>query len=490
MFLGFARPVNAGLAFFCAVTKTGGCWQQLLMSLPTANLAIIDSDLESAKNLLSTVVAAGFRGDFSSLESNFDDFDAAIVGHDLKLVADLQAQRPKMPVIVVTAEESSQIAIEAIKAGAYDCLLQPLDREELVSVLQNALEDARRMSKPVEIGQVYPDQDTIVGKSRAMREIYKQLGRIAAQPVTVLVRGETGTGKELIARAIYQHGHRAHKPFVAVNCAAIPETLLESELFGHEKGAFTGADKMRVGRFEQAHGGTMFLDEVGDLDLALQAKMLRVLQEKSIQRVGGQSDIPVDVRLIAATHRDLEEMVENGDFRADLFYRLNVVSMTIPPLRDRRDDVPPLIDYFLNRFGADFGIEGPSIASKAVEFLKNQDWPGNIRQLQNVIRKALLESRGYTIGWQDCRRILDESDTQTRRQVGLEQIVADTLTQVINGELEEALPALHERFEREIYGQAIQRSGGNQAKAARWLGVSRLTLREKLRQFGLHPREG
>ncbi|MBU6302423.1 MAG: sigma-54 dependent transcriptional regulator [Verrucomicrobia bacterium] len=410
-------------------------------------------------------------------------------GAGFELLREMREARRGLPVICVSSCAESGFAIETIKAGAYDFFLRPADPGEVVAAAQKACEDARRVSKPVEIGEVYPEQDTIVGRSREMRDIYKQLGRISAQPVNVLIRGETGTGKELIARAIFQHGHRAHKAFVAVNCAAIPEALLESELFGHEKGAFTGADRVRIGRFEQAHGGTLFLDEIGDLNAPMQVKLLRVLQEKLIHRVGGDREIPVDVRVIAATHRNLEQMVRAGEFREDLFYRLNVASIAIPPLRERRDDIPLLVDYFLRRHGAEYKIEGPSIAPAAMEFLAHQDWPGNIRQLQNVIRRALLLSRGYTIGWQDCRAILEQSDLGAVESPGLRDLVRATLSRVIAGELEAALPELERIFEREVYSQAISRSGGNQAKAARWLGVSRLTFREKLRAYGIHPGE-
>ena len=461
---------------------------------PGQQLLIVDPDHEHAKQLAATLRGRKWGCEVVTdigralANAKTPGLGAVIAHDDLKLVRKLETQNSRLPVIVLTESEGSQIAIEAIKAGAYDCLLRPVDIDELIEVVGKALEDSRRMSKPVEIGEVYEDQDTIVGRSRAMRGIYKQLGRIAAQPVTVLVRGETGTGKELIARAIYQHGHRAHKPFIAVNCAAIPDALLESELFGHEKGAFTGADKMRVGRFEQAHGGTLFLDEIGDLDQQLQVKLLRVLQERTIQRVGGQTDIPVDVRVIAATHRNLEDMVAKGDFREDLFYRLNVVSITIPPLRERNEDIAPLVDYFLARYAREFGIDAPSIATAAVDLLSKQEWPGNIRQLQNVVRKALLASRGYTISWQDCREILEDSEAPNQTSpTGLADLVGETLTEVISGERETALPTLQEKFEREVYGQAIRRSGGNQAQAARWLGVSRLTLREKLKQYGMHP---
>ncbi len=407
----------------------------------------------------------------------------------IDLLRELKQALPRLPVICLSGDADSGSAIETIKAGAYDFFVKPVDLDELAPAVTRAVEDARRVSQPVEIGQVYPEQDTIVGQSRAMREIYKQLGRISAQPVTVLIRGETGTGKELIARAIFQHGHRAHKPFIAVNCAAIPEQLLESELFGHEKGAFTGADRTRIGRFEQAHGGTLFLDEIGDLGPPLQVKLLRVLQEKTIRRVGGDREIPVDTRIIAATHRPLEDMVRKGEFREDLFYRLNVASILIPPLRERREDIPMLVDYFLRRYGEEYGIETPSIAPRAVEFLSRQDWPGNIRQLQNLLRKGLLLSRGYTIGWQDCRAILEQSDGALPSAPSLKDLVSQTLTRVMEGDLEEAMPELQRVFEREVYSQAITRSGGNQAKAARWLGVSRLTLREKLRTHGIHPME-
>ena len=288
----------------------------------------------------------------------------------LGVVLALKEESPNLPIIVLSENKKSSLAIEIIKAGAYDFFLLPISSSELIDSLEQVVANSRLSSTPVEIGEVYSEQDTIVGRSRAMRDIYKQLGRIASQSVTVLVRGETGTGKELIARAIYQHGHRAHKDFVTVNCGAIPENLLECELFGHEKGAFTGASQLRVGRFEQAHGGTIFLDEIGDLDLSLQVKILRVLQEKTIQRLGSSKDIPIDVRVIAATHRNLESMIAEGTFREDLFYRLNVISISIPPLRDRRDDIPELIKYFLHQFAKEYGLGVPNISAKAIDFLK------------------------------------------------------------------------------------------------------------------------
>ena len=392
-----------------------------------------------------------------------------------------------VPIIVLSENKKSSLAIEIIKAGAYDFFLLPVTTRELLDSINQALIDMRLNSKPVEIGEVFSDQDTIIGRSRAMRDIYKQLGRIASQTVTVLVRGETGTGKELIARAIYQHGHRAHEGFVAVNCAAIPENLLESELFGHEKGSFTGASQLRVGRFEQAHGGTIFLDEIGDLDQSLQVKLLRVLQEKTIQRVGSSKNIPVDVRIIAATHRNLESMVSEGTFREDLFYRLNVISINIPSLRDRRDDIPDLVSYFLQKFATDYGLATPNFSKKAIDYLTQLEWPGNIRQLQNVISKALLNSKTTTLDVEHFDSIIKESKILARKQDQLKQIIERELNRAAANEIEAALPILTEKFEREVYTMAIERSYGNQAKAARLLGVSRFTLREKLKLYGKHP---
>jgi DNA-binding NtrC family response regulator len=325
-----------------------------------------------------------------------------------------------------------------------------------------------------------------------MARVYRELAKIAATPVTVLIRGETGTGKELIARALYQHGHRAHKPFITVNCAAIPENLLESELFGHERGAFTGAVSTRIGKFEQAHGATLFLDEIGDMDLHLQAKLLRVLQEKQIQRVGGREDIPVDVRFIAATHRDLEEMIRKGEFREDLYYRLNVATIQLPPLRERAEDVPLLTDYFLARGAEDFDLGKASISPEAVRFLQQQPWPGNVRQLQNILRKALLKRRTYTITEDDMRDLIAESAAPRSRQE--EQTFAELAKRVLrrarDGEIRGAYAEMQRMMEHELLGAAMEVSAGNKAKAARWLGISRLTLREKLQQHGLDSRKG
>ncbi len=410
-------------------------------------------------------------------------------------VMELVKELPRLPIIVTTRKSTSEIAIRAVKSGAFDFFLKPIDAPEFSASVEQALEATRRMSKPVDIGgaSFRAEQDSLIGQSRAMTGVYKELGRLSATPVTVLIRGETGTGKELIARALYQHGHRAHKPFITVNCAAIPENLLESELFGHERGAFTGAVQTRIGKFEQAHGATLFLDEIGDLDLALQAKLLRVLQERQIQRVGGREDIPVDVRIIAATHRNLEAMVANGDFRIDLFYRFNVAAITLPPLRKRREDIALLTDYFLKQYGAEMNVTEPAITTRAVRFLEEQPWPGNVRQLQNVLRKALLKSRGYAIDRTMIRDVLQESEQPTQYATaggGVRDLVMNSLTRARDGESPDgAYKETIEAVEKELLGEAMGMSDNNISKAAGWLGISRLTLRRKLVSLGLREDE-
>ena len=305
----------------------------------------------------------------------------------------------------------------------------------------------------------------------------------------MLIRGETGTGKELIARAIFQHSHRAKAPFIAINCAAIPETLLESELFGHERGAFTGAEARRIGRFEQANHGTLFLDEIGDMTPGTQVKLLRVLQHRCLQRLGGnKEDIEVNVRVIAATHRDLEDAIRQKQFREDLYYRLNVVVITVPPLRDRKEDIPELVEYLLRKYAAEFAVDNPSIQPEAINFLQAQPWPGNVRELENVIRKILLSAQGYTINADHVRTAL--SRVVTRVETGgrtLRECVDDLLAAAHRGELDDAHHRLMETAEKEIFSRAIELAQGNQARAARWLGVSHLTMRRKLVHFGLRP---
>jgi len=321
-----------------------------------------------------------------------------------------------------------------------------------------------------------------------MQDLFKAIGRAAATETTVLIRGETGTGKELVARALYSHSARSGQPLIVVNCAALPENLIESELFGHEPGAFTDANARRIGRFEQADRGTIFLDEIGDLGLPLQQKLLRVLQEKTIERVGGKETIPVDARVIAATHRNLEVAVQENQFRQDLYFRLNVALIQLPALRERPEDIPDLALYFLQKHGAELGSTSPIITPEAIEWLQPQPWPGNVRQLRNVVRKALLLSRGYAIGLEVAR----EAYAPHRPAVDqtFAEYVKELLARARNGELDHVQDTISEMVDRELYAQAIHRAGGDQSKAARLLGVSRPTMLDKLTKIGLRAPAG
>jgi nitrogen regulation protein NR(I) len=439
-------------------------------------------------------VAVAMRGDEGLNRAKADACDVVLTDlkmpglSGLELIEQLHAAKPKLPIIMMTAFGTTETAIEATKLGAYDYLLKPFDMAELLDLVAKAVACNRLMSEPIEMGTARPTQSAIIGNSRAMQAIYKEIGRVAATAVTVLIRGETGTGKELVARAIYQHSKRAAQPFIAVNCAAIPETLLESELFGHERGAFTGAHARRVGRFEQANHGTILLDEIGDLSLSTQVKLLRVLQEKYIQRVGGNEKVPVDVRVLTATHRDLESAIKEKQFREDLFYRLSGVTVTLPPLSQRPEDIPELVKYFLQRSAAELGSESPSIQPEAVAFLQTQTWPGNVRELENVVRQALLLARGYSISLEHVQQVSARSHKPV---VGPDQTIAGYFTELLARAAREEVKGVHarmfEEMERELFTRAIQLAQGNQAKAARWLGVTRTTMREKLTHFGVRP---
>ena len=439
-------------------------------------------------------VAVEKRGDDGLARAAKDPFNVVITDfrlpglNGLELVRQLHAAQPRLPIILVTAYGTTETAIEATKLGAYDYLLKPFEVPELLDLIRKAADSNRLMSEPVLLGEPGAARDALVGRSAAMQAIYKEIGRVATRPVNVLIRGETGTGKELIARALYQHSDRANAPFVAINCAAIPETLLESELFGHERGAFTGAEARRIGRFEQANGGTIFLDEIGDMTLGTQVKLMRVLQEKCLQRLGGKETLAVDVRVVAATHRDLETAIRQRQFREDLYYRLSVMVITLPPLRHRREDIPELVRYFLQKHGPELGNPRPSIHPEAMEFLQAQTWPGNVRELENVARKALLLAQTYTINLDHARTALSNTSGLAGSPAKVfEEYVEELLAAARRGELTNLHARVLETAERAVVTRAIQQARGNQAKAARWLGISRITMKTKLVQFGLHP---
>ena len=463
-------------------------------------ILLIEDDPAIVTSLQQILAADGYavslakRGDEGLAIAQSQSFDVVVTDlklpglSGLELIRQLHTSKPRLPLILMTAHGTTETAIEATKFGAYDYLLKPFEMNELLELVDTAVTSSRLMSEPVELGSMSATRDAIVGQSRTMQAIYKEVGRVATKPVTVLIRGETGTGKELIARAIYQHSERANEPFVAVNCAAIPETLLESELFGHERGAFTGADSRRIGRFEQANRGTLFLDEIGDLNPGTQAKLLRVLQEKNFHRLGGKETIAVDVRVIAATHCDLERAIQERKFREDLFFRLSVVVITLPPLRERKEDIPELVRYFLQKYGSELGTGQPSIQPEALQFLQAQYWPGNVRELENAVRKALLLARGYAIGIEQVRSAVAGTSLLCRTaDPTMREFAGELLAAAQRSELDDALRQILAAAEKEIFSQAIQLAHGNQARAARWLGVSRLTMREKLTQLGLHP---
>ena len=467
------------------------------MSEP-AKILLIEDDPSAASALQRVLQGDGYevtlanRGDEGLTLAEQNVFDVVLTDlkmpglNGLSLIEKLHAKKPRLPIILMTAHGTADTAIQATKIGAYDYLLKPFEMEDLLELLERAAESSRLIAEPVELGSPETSGDAIIGNSRLMQEIYKEVGRVAAKPVTVLLRGETGTGKELIARAVCQHSGRPNAPFVAVNCVAIPETLLESELFGHERGAFTGAELRRIGRFEQANHGTIFLDEIGDMSLSTQAKLLRVLQDKTIQRLGGKETIPVDVRVIAATHRNLEEAIQEKTFREDLFYRLSVVVIKLPPLRERPEDIPALVKYFLRRYGSELGFENTSIQPEAVDFLQTQTWPGNIRELENVLRRAMLLAQKYTITVEHIRQALARINQPLAiSNQSLAGWISDYLAKAEAGKEDAIHGKILESVERELFQQAIALSKGNQAKAARWLGVSRITMREKLTHFGL-----
>jgi two-component system nitrogen regulation response regulator GlnG len=396
----------------------------------------------------------------------------------------------RIPVIFVTLAKAADAAIEAMKQGAYDYLFKPLDLTQLKRVVGEALEVARRMREPAVVAESAPDPDVdgaIVGSCPAMREVYKAIGRVAAQDVPVLITGESGTGKELVARAIYQHGPRARAPFLALNCAAIPEALLESELFGHEKGAFTGADRRRIGKFEQCNGGTLFLDEIGDMTLALQAKMLRLLQDQSFERVGGNETIRTDVRLIAATHRDLKALSADGKFRPDLYYRLGVFTIHLPPLRERGDDLAVLVRHYLRRLSRELGRQVQEVAPEALERLGGYAWPGNVRELQSVLKQALLRASGTTLLPAFLPDLSgDPADPAACPPPGEELDLAAFVRQLLGPDATDLYAEVHRRVDRLLLPYVLEYTGGSQHQAARLLGIARQTLRVKLRDLGLH----
>jgi len=396
---------------------------------------------------------------------------------------------PRVIVIIITAFTTTQKAIEATKQGAFDYLLKPVDLKVLTDTVRRASEVSRLSRVPVSFDETTPaaESDLLIGRSPSMQAVYKAIGRVAPQDVTVLIQGESGTGKELVARAIYQHSRRSHLPFLAVNAAAIPDALLETEMFGHERGAFTGAERTRIGKFEQAHGGTLFLDEIGDMSTATQAKLLRVLQERTFERVGGEETLTTDVRLIAATNQDLDEAVEEGKFRQDLFYRLNVFIIRLPPLRSRLEDLPMLIDFFIRTFNVELGRQIRSVSDQTLKMLQRHSWPGNVRELHSAVKSAIVHATGdiLTIDCfpESCRSepaaaIEPEPPSHSTLDVG--KLVEELCTQGHS----DIYRHVHAEADRLLIECVLKKSQGSQLMAAELLGISRTTLRAKLKALG------
>ncbi len=396
---------------------------------------------------------------------------------------------PKLPVIIMTAFGTTETAIEATKLGAFDYILKPFEIPDMLSIIRQALEAGRFMRTPVAMDGVpsAESKEAIIGRSKPMQDVYKAIGRVSASDATVLIRGESGTGKELVARAIYQHSLRSDKPFLIINCVAIPENLLESELFGYEKGSFTGATHRRIGKIEQANGGTVFLDEIGDMPFAIQAKILRLLQERSIERLGGRETISVDVRIIAATNRNLEQAIADGRFREDLYYRLKVVTISLPPLRERTEDITILTDYFMGRYCAELEIDNPGITPAALEILSTYPWSGNIRELANTIQKALIFNRGAPICEKDIRQTIGtESPLIDPSHEDTDDAIRQWARNILNSSKKKNL---FENCMGHVSGvlisEALRMTGGNRSRAAILLGLSRPTLHAKIEKHHL-----
>ena len=401
---------------------------------------------------------------------------------------------PRLPVIVITAFAKTDTAIEAMRRGAFEYLLKPVDFRRLREVVGKALEVSRLSRVPAVFAEEEPadaSADRIIGCAPAMQEVYKAIGRVAPQEVTVLILGESGTGKELVARSIYHYSRRGHGPFLAINCAAIPEALLESELFGHERGAFTGADQRRIGKFEQVSGGTIFLDEIGDMSSATQAKVLRLLQEQRFERVGANDTIQTDVRVIAATNKNLSALVEEGKFRQDLFYRLNGFTIQLPPLRERREDLPLLTEHFLRIYNRELGKNVRSVTPETKRLLESHNWPGNVRELQSALKYAMVHATGEILTPdclpETCRpaHVVSSPAFAAPPPVGGSLEVAQYVRQLLESQSTEIYRQVDAAVDRVVLDEVLRHVKGNQLQAAELLGISRTTLRAKLRSLGL-----
>jgi two-component system nitrogen regulation response regulator GlnG len=399
----------------------------------------------------------------------------------LELLQQAKERFPHMPVIIMTAYSDLESAVAAFQGGAYEYLPKPFDVDHAVELIRRAMEESTRQDDAVEAPGAEPE---ILGQAPAMQEVFRAIGRLAQSHATVLITGESGTGKELVASALHRHSPRAAKPFIAINTAAIPKDLLESELFGHERGAFTGAQTMRRGRFEQADGGTLFLDEIGDMPADLQTRLLRVLSDGQFYRVGGHQPIKANVRVIAATHQDLEVRVKQGLFREDLFHRLNVIRLRLPPLRERREDIPLLVKHFLAKSARELGVEAKRLSDAALKFLSAQDFPGNVRQIENLCHWLTVMAPGVSVDVNDLpsELKLDAGAAAGENWVtALEREVANALNRGESG----LMDVLGPQFEKALIMRALAHTGGRRIEASQLLGLGRNTLTRKIQELGL-----
>jgi nitrogen regulation protein NR(I) len=464
------------------------------------HILIIDDDDQLRKSFHKLLAEEGHRvSSAASGEAGLDLIDKQVpdlVILDMRLPGingmetfqKIHQHEPKLPVVIMTAYGTTESAIQATRMGAFDYMLKPFEILDMLAVIKQGLEASRFMRSPVDM-DVTPGEasrEAIIGRSKPMQDVYKAIGRVSSTDATVLIRGESGTGKELVARAIYQHSRRADKPFLVINCVAIPENLLESELFGYEKGAFTGATYRKVGKIEQAHTGTVFLDEIGDMPFSIQAKILRLLQERSIERLGGREPIPVNVRILAATNRNLESALEQGRFREDLYYRLKVVTIYLPPLCDRQSDIALLTEYFLSRFAAELGMENPGITPEAMEIMSSHHWPGNIRELSNTIQKVLIFNRGTPIRPQDVTHAISAHRPETDIRKDTEQAIRQLAREAISsGKQKNLYDSCMDYFAGVLISEALKMTAGNRSRAAELLSLSRPTLHAKIDKYGI-----
>ncbi len=432
---------------------------------------------------------------FESFESAQDALDALHDGPPQVLVSDIRMPGPSglellqvvkqkfpaIPVIVMTAYSDLESAVAAFQGGAYEYLPKPFDVDHAVDLVRRALDESQREASAIDTVEETPE---ILGQAPAMQEVFRAIGRLSQSSATILLTGESGSGKELVARALHRHSQRANKPFVAINTAAMPKDLLESELFGHERGAFTGAQAQRRGRFEQADGGTLFLDEIGDMPADLQTRLLRVLSDGSFYRVGGHQQLKVNVRVIAATHQNLEQRVREGSFREDLFHRLNVIRIRLPALRERREDIPVLVPYFMSRSAQQLGVETKRVAPEALEYLSRLDFPGNVRQLENLCHWLTVMAPGQVIGIADLPAELRETGAATDSVDWIAALELEVERRLGRGETG-VLDTLGRAFERSLIQKALSRTGGRRIEAANLLGMGRNTITRKIQELGI-----